>query len=264
MEKGMSEITRYLFRYLEKGKEEELDIYVNDVLNREYLSLDSDEQVREVFGEMAAEFTYGLTHQEALSLRSYTGFSHKEINAIMRNKWTYEQHGLLTEEKRNDYSRIGQEVEKIIFKFPPLERNIKTYRGVTLAQFRDYGIHSLEDLTAMQGKYFYDSGFSSTSLVRKSSLYNTEAFQIGKRNIEIEYLIPEECHDGALLLDDYTSHYKAENEYLINSSSLIRIISVEIDKENNTAYLKAILVPKKIWDPMAVKHLEEETQKVTK
>lgn len=264
MEKGMSDITKYLFRYLEKGKEEELDIYVNDTLQREYLTLSTDEEVAEVFGEMAAEFTYGLTHQEALNLRSYTGFSHKEINAIMRDKWTYEQHGLLTTEKRQDYSQIGEAVEKIIFKFPPLERNIKTYRGVTLAQFRDYGIYTLEDLTAMQGKYFYDSGFSSTSLVRKSSLYNTEAFQIGKRNIEIEYLIPEECHDGALLLDDYTSHYKAENEYLINSGSLIRIISVDIDKENNTAYLRAVLIPKKIWDPMAVKHLEEETQKVTK
>ena len=32
----------------------------------------------------------------------------------------------------------------------------------------------------------------------------------------------------------------------------------------NTAYLKAVLIPKKIWDPMAVKHLEEETKKVTK
>ena len=77
MEKGMSDITKYLFRYLEKGKEEELDIYVNDTLQREYLTLSTDEEVAEVFGEMAAEFTYGLTHQEALNLRSYTGFSNK-------------------------------------------------------------------------------------------------------------------------------------------------------------------------------------------
>lgn len=261
MEKGYSHFTKYLFRYLEEGKAEELDIYVSDVLDRDYLTLESDEQVSEVFGEMASEFTMGLTYQQALHLRSYTGFSHKEINALLREKWNYEQHGLLTDEKRREYSSIGQEVEKIVFQFPPLERNVKTYRGVTLAQFSDYGIYSLEDLTAMQGKYFYDSGFTSTSLVRKSSLYNTEAFQIGKRNIEIEYLIPEECHDGALLLDDYTSHYKAENEYLINSGSLIRVISVDIDKQNNTALLRAVLVPKKVWDPMAIQHLEEETRK---
>ena len=113
----------------------------------------------------------------------------------------------------------------------------------------------------MEGKFFYDSGFTSTSLVRERSLYNKKAFQIGTRNIEIEYLIPEECHDGALLLDEYTSHYKAENEYLINSGSLIRILSVDVDIPNNTAFLKAVLVPKKIWDPMAVKYLEEETAK---
>ena len=258
MEKGMSNLTKYLFRYLEPGKEEEMDIYISDVLDRDYLTLESDEQVSEVFGEMAAEFTSNLSYQEALSLRSYTGFSHKEINALLRDKWNYEQHGKLTDERRNEYTEIGQEVEKVVFKFPPLERNIKTYRGVTLAQFRDYGIYSLEDLKA---KYFYDGGFTSTSLVRKSSLYNTEAFQIGKRNIEIEYLIPEECRDGALLLDEYTSHYKAENEYIINSGSLIRILSVDIDKENNTAFLRAILVPKKVWDPRAVRHLEEESKK---
>ena len=113
----------------------------------------------------------------------------------------------------------------------------------------------------MEGKYFYDAGFTSTSLVRKKSLYNTEAFQIGKRNIEIEYLIPEECHDGALLLDEFTSHYKAENEYLINSRSLIRIVSVDINKQDNTAFLRAVLIPKKIWDPMAVKCREEEIKK---
>lgn len=261
MEKGISQLTKYLFSYLEEGKSEELDIYVSDVLDREYLTLENDDEVNEVFGAMASEFTMGLTYKEALSLRSYTGFSHKEINALLRGKWNYEQHGQLTDEKRRDYTATGEDVEKVVFKFPPLERNVKTYRGVTLAQFRDYGIHSLEDLIAMQGKYFYDSGFTSTSLVRKSSLYNTKAFQIGNRNIEIEYLIPEECHDGALLLDDYTSHYKAENEYLINSGSLIRIISVDIDQKNNTAFLRAVLVPKKIWDPMAVRNLEEATAK---
>lgn len=258
MEKGISKLTNYLFRYLEEGKEEELDFYVSDVLNREYLSLENDEQVSEVFGEMASEFTQNLTYQEALNLRSYSGFSHKEINALLRDKWNYEQHGKLTEERKSEYRKTGQDIEKIVFKFPPLEKNIKVYRGVTIAQFSDYGIYTLDDLTAMEGKYFYDAGFTSTSLVRKKSLYNTEAFQIGKRNIEIEYLIPEECHDGALLLDEFTSHYKAENEYLINSRSLIRIVSVDINKQDNTAFLRAVLIPKKIWDPMAVKCREEE------
>jgi hypothetical protein len=261
MEKGLSKITKYLFQYLEPGKQEEIDIYLSDILTRDYLTLESQEQVSEIFGSIAAEFTYGLTYEEALSLRSYTGFSHKEINALLRNKWNYEQHGKLTDEKRDEYTEIGQKVERVVFKFPSLDKNIKVYRGVTIDQFFDYGIYSIEDLIAMEGKFFYDSGFTSTSLVRERSLYKKKAFQIGTRNIEIEYLIPEECHDGALLLDEYTSHYKAENEYLINSGSLIRILSVDVDIPNNTAFLKAVLVPKKIWDPMAVKYLEEETAK---
>jgi len=257
MEKGQSDITRYLLRSLGKEKMAEIEMYIADILERNFLSLSNEEEVSQLFGQLASDFTSSLTYQEALNLRSYTGFSHKEINAIMRNKWNYEEHGRLTEEKHAEYSKLGSEVEKIIFKFAPLEQNLITYRGVTLAQFRDYGIHYLEDLPSMVGNYFYDAGFSSTSLVRDSSLYDTEAFQIGKRNIEIEYYIPEECHDGALLLDEYTSHYKAENEYLINCGSLIKVLSVDIDKEKNTAFIRAALVPKKIWDPMAVKHLEE-------
>lgn len=261
MEKGISKLTNYLLRFLAEDKKEEIDIYIGDVLDRDYLSLESEEQVNELFGEMAAEFTRNLTYQDALNLRSYSGFSHKEINALLRDKWNYEQNGKLTDEKKREYTETGQEVEKIVFKFPSLEKNIKVYRGATIAQFNDYGIYTLEDLNSMEGKYFYDCGFTSTSLVRKSSLYNTEAFQIGKRNIEIEYLIPEESHDGALLLDDFTSHYKGENEYLINSHSLIKIISVDIDKENNSAFLRAILIPKKIWDPMSVNYREEQAKK---
>ena len=38
MEKGLSNLTKYLFRYLEPGKEEEMDIYISDVLDRDYLT----------------------------------------------------------------------------------------------------------------------------------------------------------------------------------------------------------------------------------
>ena len=264
MEKGTSELTRFLLRTIGKDKQYEIDIFVSDAINKEYLEFNSEAQVSEIFGELAAEFSYNLTYEEALNLRTYTGFSYKEINAILRDNWNYEQHGLLTQEKKSEYGKTAEEVEKLLFKFPSLDKNIKTYRGVTLAQFREYGITSLDDLSSIEGKYFYDAGFTSTSLVRQNSLFDKEAFQIGKRNIEIEYLIPDSCHDGALLLDENTSHYKVETEYLINSSNLIKILSVDIDKENNKAFIRAILIPKRLWDPMAIKHLEEETQAVSK
>lgn len=264
MEKGYSKITSSLIRYMDKEKMEELDMFVGDALTQEYMTFQSDAEVSEVFGDMSSDFTGALSYNDALNLRTYTGFLHKEINATLRGTWNYEEHGLLTDEKKRNNAQLAEKVQKVLFRFPPLERSVKAYRGVTLAQFKPYGIDSLEDLVHMQGKYFYDSGFSSTSLVRSSSFYGTEAFQIGKRNIEIEYLIPESCHDGALLLNEYTSHYKAENEYLINSGSLIKIVSVDVDKANNTAFIRAVLIPKKIWDPMQVKYLEEATQQIKK
>ncbi len=264
MEKGYSDLTKSMFRMLEPGLEEELDIFVGDALTQDYQELTSDEEVTELFGELSNSFTDSLTLEDSKYLRYYTGFSYKEINAILRDNWTYEQNGRLTEEKQRDYEKTGHEVEKIIFKFPPLGRNIKVYRGATLSQFRKYGISTLEDLVHMEGKYFYDGGFTSTSLVREKSLFKTEAFLVGKRKVEIEYLIPESCHDGALLLNDYTSSYQTEQEYVMNSGSLTRIISVEIDKENDTAHLKAVLIPKKIWDPNFIRYLEEETKRVTK
>ena len=37
-----------------------------------------------------------------------------------------------------------------------------------------------------------------------------------------------------------------------------------VDKANNTAFIRAVLIPKKIWDPMQVKYLEEATQQIKK
>ena len=91
MEKGQSDITRYLLRSLGKEKTAEIEMYIADILERNFLSLSNEEEVSQLFGQLASDFTSSLTYQEALNLRSYTGFSHKEINAIMRNKWNYEE-----------------------------------------------------------------------------------------------------------------------------------------------------------------------------
>ena len=37
-------------------------------------------------------------------------------------------------------------------------------------------------------------------------------------------------------------------EYVINSGSLTKIAEVIVDKENNKALIKAILIPKQLWD----------------
>ena len=58
MEKGYSKLTSYLFRYLEDGKEEELDIYTREAQEREYLSIETEEQIHKVTDNiLEADFT---------------------------------------------------------------------------------------------------------------------------------------------------------------------------------------------------------------
>ena len=249
MEPGISRDVKTIFSFLSPETKEEMEFFASDNISEEYFCFETEEQIQEYLSGVSQEFLSNLTYDEVQTLKFYTGTSYKEINAIMRKKWNYEENGLLTPEKEAEYSKTGKDMRGIISKCPPLNMNLKVYRGVSLKQFQDYGIYSLEDLKAMEGKYLYDQGFTSTSLMRDKSLVGVTNFFTGDRNIEIEYLVPSTCQDGALLLGNQSSYYDAESEYLINASNLTKILSVDIDKANNKAYIKAVLIPKMLWDP---------------
>ena len=235
MEPGISSDVRTIFRFLSSDTKEETEFFVHDVEQQDYVTLQSDEEAEEIFDDVSKRFISTLSGKDLESLKSYTSFSYKEINAIMRDKWNYEENGALTPEKKLGYKKTGQEISEIISRCPSLDTNIKVYRGTSLKSFYDYGIHSLADLKAMEGQYFYEKGFTSTSLVRKRSLLGVTNFFTGERNIEIEYLVPACCQDGALLLGTLASYYDTEYEYLINTNSMSKILSVEVDEENNKA-----------------------------
>lgn len=254
-QKGTSWTTRYLLKTLGPEKCQELSLYSQDVLKEEFTEFTSEEQINEMLSDIVKEYIEKLSINEIGDLRFYTGYDYRFINNTMRGKWNYEENGLLTSEKKEYYRNLGESIYQIINKFPSLPMNIKSYRGVSIKAFFDYGITSLEDLVYMEGQYIYESGFSSTSLLRNVSYFGRE--DLGWHdtcNIEIEYSIPSLCKDGAILLTDVLSYSKSQMEYVINSGSLTKITSVDIDKENNTAKLKAILIPKSLWDP---KQLEE-------
>lgn len=249
MEKGTSRDIRTIFRFLDADRKEEMEFFVNDAIQEEYIELESEEQVREMFGDVYRQFLSTLKTTDLEKLKHYTGFSYKEINAILREKWNYEANGQLTPEKKLHYQKVGYEIGEILNRCPSLNANLKVYRGTSLKQFHEYGIFSLADLKEMEGKYFYEKGFTSTSLVRKRSLLGMSNFFTGERNIEIEYLIPACCQDGGLLMDSVSSFYDEESEFLINKGSMSKILSVEIDEEKNTAFIRAALVPQMVWDP---------------
>ena len=252
--KGTSFSTRYILNNLGSENVQELSSYIEQVLKEEFVEFTSVEQINKTFLEIVRDYIDSLSLKELSDLRFYTGYEYRFINNTMRNKWNYEENGLLTTEKKEYYQQLGESIKKIIDKFPSLNINIKSYRGISIKAFYDYGITTISDLSLMQGQYIYEQGFTSTSLLRNISYYGRE--DLGWHdtcNIEIEYSIPSLCQDGAILLTDVLSYSKAQMEYVINSGSLTKITSVDIDKENNTAKLSAILLPKSLWNQMQLK-----------
>lgn len=254
MEKGYSSDTSMIFRFLGAEKTEEVEMFANDMQQEEYYELTTPEEVDSTFGETVLDYIKNNVRSDIEILKSYTSYIYKEINAIMRNNWNYEENGRLTPELRREYEQKGEKMINLIRKFPSLNQNIRVYRGTSLRQFREYGITNLSELHAMVGKYIYDPSFSSTSLLRNKSLLGMKNFFTGDRNIEIEYLIPASCQDGAILLDSYSPE---ESEYLINAGNLSKVTKVVVDEANNKAYVQAILIPKMLWDPYQI---EEEIE----
>lgn len=252
-DKGTNWFTRYILKCLGKEKCEELEYFTSDIPNQDFLEFISEDQVYDILNDIVRDYIENLTVSELADLRFYTGYDFRNINNTMRGKWNYEENGLLTNEKKDKFKQLGESIYEVIKKFPPININMKAYRGVSIRAFFDYNIHSLEDLKSMEGQYIYESGFSSTSLLRSYSFFEKELGWGDWCNIEIEYYIPGSCQDGAVLLSDVLSYSKGQIEYVINSGSLTKITNVDVDTEHNRAFLKAVLIPRRLWDPNQLK-----------
>ena len=226
----------------------EIDTFVNDVSKRNFIGFSSLEEVSAFFTDYLAEFYNNNSINDIDTIRAYTGIAFRRFNSVLRGTWNYDTNGLLTDDAKVEYLNLANKLSECIERSSTLPTNIKTYRGVSLERFKDYGITSLEDLNSLENKYYYDSGFTSTSLVRDKSFFNRELEYHEFCNIEIEYLIPEEANDGIPLIDDNLSYSKVQNEYLINKGSLSKIIDVEISPDGKLAYIKAVLIPQKMWN----------------
>lgn len=237
-----------ILKYIGIDKQTELDTFVNNVSKRNFVEFSSLEEVSAFFTDYLAEFYNNNSINDIDTIRAYTGIAFRRFNSLLSGIWNYDTNGLLTDEMKSKYLDYADNLSECIEKSPTLSSNIKTYRGVSLDSFKGYGISSLEDLKSLENKYYYESGFTSTSLVRDKSFFNRELEYHEFCNIEIEYLIPEESNDGIPLIDDNLSYSKVQNEYLINKGSLSKIIDVEISPDGKLAYIKTILIPQKMWN----------------
>lgn len=223
--------------------------YINEALKRNYIIFNSEDEFIVFFKDYLNEFLSNCTNKDIQYLYEYTGYGYKFINNIMRNSWNYEENGYLDDKVRQRWIDCAYEISDVFLKTPDvLPQDIKVYRGVSINSFREYGVSCLDDLKDLVGTYYYDSAFTSTSLLRDRSFFNRELDYHNFCNIEIEYMIPKECNDGIPLINEYMGYSATQCEFVINSGSLSKIVDVRVNEEEKKAYIKAILIPTKIWD----------------
>ena len=245
---GDSRVTNMVLKMLGPNIRNEIDIYIDNVCSRDFTVMKSINQVKNIFNESLDDFLSSLSEEELLNLRSYTGYNFWNINAVLRNNWRYETNGTLTHEKVKEYREICDVVSSVLNKFNIPNIDFITFRGTTLDSFSSYGISELSQLEKMKGKFLYEQGFTSTSILEETSYFNKTLDDGRFCNVGIRYLIPSESNDGALLIDNNVSYSVSQNEFLLNSGSLSKVIDVMIDENNNTAILTVVLVPKKVYD----------------
>jgi len=236
---GENKTVNQIFRYISDERKVALQEYSVLSLGREYKEFSTVEEI--IFFTKDRE---EINYNDNEFLKEYSGYNYKHINNTLRNRWNYEENGNI--EARPRFLEDGRRLSQIIRRNSTSLGNFKAFRGVDISYFREYGIEKLEDLQQMEGKFLYDSGFVSTSLLESESFFKKENELGINYNIQITYLIPEEFDDGIYLEGDMT-YSPNQREYLINNANLARISSVTIN-EDGTAHLTAVMIPKKIYD----------------
>lgn len=237
---GDSIATKAIFRMINEDRKTQLEEYYKDTLIREYEQF----HAREEFLYFMQNIGNDLSTLDSDLLREYSGFNYKHINNALRRRWNYEENGHMDGEEK--FVKKGEKLSEIISEHPTTFGNFKAFRGVSIEYFQEYGITKIEELKNMEGKFLYDSGLVSTSLLEETCFFNMEN-DIGMNyNVEIIYLIPEEFQDGIYL--NYGDTYSInQNEYLINRGNLAKISSVKINSDG-TAQMVVTMIPKKIYD----------------
>lgn len=241
LKKGESKIVNRYLKYISKENMQDANEFFLNCFIRDYQRFSSMPEVSSVFNVPGY-----ISYDDAFYIRKLSGYNYFDINSALRDRWSYDENGNVS--RKNEFLKIASKISHIIASNSHSFGDFVTYRGVSLSYFKDYGIESLEDLKCLEGKFLFDKGFVSTSLVESSSFFK-KSIEPGKDyNVKIEYLVPSEFEDGIYIGGNSTFTYRPEeNEYLINGSNLARVASVRIE-EDNTATLTAVMIPKSIYD----------------
>ena len=241
-----NKVLDYVFQYMSNENKNNLEEYISNTLKRDYTDF-REIDIMNILPE--------LTEEEKYTLRDYISFESAQINAALRHIWSYEVNGNI--ENKPIFEEKGKKLVELINRKPTNTGNKKVYRGIDLNYFKQFGINSLSELTNLKNTYILDEGVVSTSVKEKSSFYKRDLGPNTNYNIEVIYHLPEEFNDGIFLgSKDLKLYEEAEDEYLINKFNLGYVFDVEVNEQEETAKVKVIMVPKKVYDDY-YRHQEE-------
>ena len=232
---GVSKDVRRIMRYISPERQNMIGSFCGESVDRQYRTFSDPELALMSINQPS------LVGEDADVFLNYSGYNFRNINNAARGRWNYEENG---NADKAQFEQIASRMKNAIDQNQSSIGNTKLFRGVTLDYFRDYGIHSLEDMDALRGQMLLDKGFVSTSLVEDRCFYKMDNDLGLNYNVKIEYLVPEEFTDGICLSS--LTYSPGQCEYLINAWNMAKVVDVIHDGDG--VIVKACLVPKKVYD----------------
>ena len=232
---GVSKDVRRIMRYISPERQNMIGSFCGESVDRQYRTFSDPELALMSINQPS------LVGEDADVFLNYSGYNFRNINNAARGRWNYEENG---NADKAQFEQIASRMKNAIDQNQSSIGNTKLFRGVTLDYFRDYGIHSLEDMDALRGQMLLDKGFVSTSLVEDRCFYKMDNDLGLNYNVKIEYLVPEEFTDGICISS--LTYSPGQCEYLINAWNMAKVVDVIHDGDG--VIVKACLVPKKVYD----------------
>lgn len=206
----------------------------------------------DAFSDAYSEFIDpALIYEDKTALKNYTGYNYRLINSVARDQWNYDLLGPQTPEALQTARKDIEAINQAIAATPPPEVDLLTHRGTNLDSFLGYDIHSLSDLKSLEGQFFLEEGFTSSSLSPDQSFTQKDLDDPLRRpcDIEITCRIPKESREVIGLLSDELSYNPEQYEVVISTGSLFYVSSAEVSPDAKTAQLEMTLIPRHLYDP---------------
>lgn len=241
----------YLKEIERLGRMNEIKNFLLDTAGRDFHEF-SDPLDLSAFSAAYSEFIAPtITSEDKTALKNYSGFGYKVINQVARGQWNYDLLGRQTPDKLADARQAADQISDAIAHIPSPGVDLVAHRGANMDSFRAYGINSLSNLTNLEGQFFLETGFTSTSLSPDKSFVGKDFDDPLRRtcDVEITCRIPKESGETIGLLSSDLAYNPEQSELLIDRGSLFYISAAELSPDRSRAHLEMTLIPRNLYDP---------------